>query len=316
MRLRSIQLQNYRRYKSVELELPDGLVSIIGPNGSGKSTLMEAVAWALFGNQSEIVRTGKESIKHQGAANNEPCMVRIEFDFEDTGYIVERTMKGKNLTMNALLYAGDDLMARGTEEVSQALMKLFGMDHKSFFISVFARQKELNALTSQPKGERKKMVLRLLDIESVDEAIRRIREDGRFAKNAIKSASQDLTTDQGGSAIKELQDEIENLEAEEKQLAEVKKQLDNDLKNLENIYKKLKKELAGQEADAKRLAKLESTLKAAEVKFAALEEQKSELAADLEQLDKDETELEKQKPLKKLLKLSRFRTESSNRRKK
>ena len=157
MRLRTIQLQNYRRYKSVELELPDGLVSIIGSNGSGKSTLMEAVAWALFGNQSEIVRTGKESIKRQDTSHTDPCMVRIEFDFEDTGYIVERTMKGKNLTMNASMYAGDNLMARGTEEVSQALMKLFGMDHKSFFISVFARQKELNALTSQPKGERKKM---------------------------------------------------------------------------------------------------------------------------------------------------------------
>ncbi|MCK5397506.1 MAG: AAA family ATPase, partial [Thermoplasmata archaeon] len=111
MRLRTLQLQNYRRYKSANLELPDGMVSIIGPNGSGKSTLMEAVAWALFGNQSEIVRTGKESIKRQGTAHTDPCMVRIEFDFEDTGYIVERTMKGKNLTMNATLYAGDNIIA-------------------------------------------------------------------------------------------------------------------------------------------------------------------------------------------------------------
>ena len=51
MRLRTLQLQNYRRYKSADLELPDGMVSIIGSNGSGKSTLMEAVAWALFGNR-------------------------------------------------------------------------------------------------------------------------------------------------------------------------------------------------------------------------------------------------------------------------
>ena len=142
--------------------------------------------WALFGNQAEIVRTGKESVKRQGAAHTEPCTVRIEFDFEDTGYVVERTMKGKNLTMNAEMYAGDSLMAKGTEEVSEALIKLFGMDHKSFFISVFARQMELNALTSQPKGDRKKLVLRLLDIESVDEAIRRF--------TALESLNRNLKT--------------------------------------------------------------------------------------------------------------------------
>ncbi len=296
MRLRTLQLQNYRRYKSANLELPDGMVSIIGPNGSGKSTLMEAVAWALFGNQSEIVRTGKESIKRQGTAHTDPCMVRIEFDFEDTGYIVERTMKGKNLTMNATLYAGDNIIARGTEEVSQALMKLFGMDHKSFFISVFARQKELNALTNQPKSERKKMVLRLLGIESVDEAIKQIREDARHAKNAIQSARDDLTTADGSSAIEELEEGLEKLNLEEKELAAHGKKLDTELKKVESVHKKLKKEIQGQEDEAKQLAKLEAGKKALEAKLSALEEQKAGDEQDLKLLAADEAELKKQEP--------------------
>jgi len=290
MRLKSVQLQNYRRYKSAELELPDGLVSIIGPNGSGKSTLMEAVAWALFGNQSEIVRTGKESIKRQGTAHTDPCMVRIEFDFEDTGYIVERTMKGKNLTMNASMYAGDNLMARGTEEVSQALMKLFGMDHKSFFISVFARQKELNALTSQPKGERKKMVLRLLDIESIDEAIKQIREDARYAKNAIQSARDDLTTEDGGSAIEELEKELVGLAKQDKKLSSRKKGLEAELKKIENVHKKLKKELESQEKLAREKEQLESSKKVYEAKLSTLKDQKEELANELKQHEKLEAQ--------------------------
>ena len=166
-------------------------------------------------------------------------------------------------------------------------MKLFGMDHKSFFISVFARQKELNALTSQPKGERKKMVLRLLGIENVDEAIKQIREDARYAKNAIQSARDDLFLADGSSAIEELEKELEELALQENKLAAAKKALDSDIKNIENIHNKLKKALASQEAEAKKLARLEASIKGAEAKFSGLEEQKDELSQDLKQLEKD-----------------------------
>ena len=296
MRLRSIQIQNYRRYRSVDLELPDGLVSIIGPNGSGKSTLMEAVSWALFGNQSEIVRSGKDSIKRQGAAHTDPCMVRIEFDFEDTGYIVERSMKGKNLTMSAIMYAGDNAIARGTEEVSLALMKLFGMDHKSFFISVFARQKELNALTSQPKGERKKMVLRLLDIESIDTAIRKIREDARYARNAIQSASDDLVNADGSSSIDTLERELVELASREKELTSSSRESEVRLKNIENIHRKLKKELEGQERLARQKDKLESSRQSLETRLSTLKEQEQDMSDDIKLLARVEEQFQELEP--------------------
>lgn len=296
MRLRSIKLQNYRRYKSVELELPDGMISIIGSNGSGKSTLLEAFAWALFGNQAEIVRTGKESVKRQGSAHTDPCTVRIEFDFEDTGYIVERSMKGKNLTMTAELYAGDSLIARGTDEVSEALVHLFGMDHKSFFISVFARQMELNALTSQPKGDRKKLVLRLLDIESVDEAIRCIREDLRFSRTAIETVRAELTAPDGSSAIEKLETDIIGFAESEKELASVRKNLEVELKKLENVHGKLKKELETQEKLAREKNSLESSLRTLKKESSILEAQRKELAEELEQLKSKEEEFKAMEP--------------------
>ncbi len=36
MHLRSLSLRNYRVYRAVDLEFPDGLIGIYGPNGSGK----------------------------------------------------------------------------------------------------------------------------------------------------------------------------------------------------------------------------------------------------------------------------------------
>ncbi len=296
MRLRSIQLRNYRRYESTELELPDGMVSIVGANGSGKSTLLEAFAWALFGNQTEIVRTGKESIKRQEAAHTDPCLVRIEFDYEDTTYIVERSMKGKNLTMSAEMYAGGTLLARGTDDVSEKLVKLFGMDHKSFFISVFARQMELNALTAQPKGDRKKLVLRLLDIESVDEAIKLIREDSRLAKNSIEASRAELRAPDGSSAIEKAVADIADISAKVKELTKEKESAEEDIAGKEVVQSKLKRELEKLDKLAKEKNALDSAAAAHRRECTVLESQKKELAAELKKYSAREAEFMEQEP--------------------
>jgi DNA repair protein SbcC/Rad50 len=64
MHLRSLSLRNYRVYRSVDLEFPDGLIGIYGANGSGKSTLIEALRWALYGDS----RTDKWELRSAGSA--------------------------------------------------------------------------------------------------------------------------------------------------------------------------------------------------------------------------------------------------------
>lgn len=243
MRLEFLALQNYRRFKSVELELPEGLVSIMGPNGAGKSTLMEAVAWALYGNEAEIVRSGKESIKREGSAHTEPCTVKVAFDFEGTGYIVERGMKGKSLSMSASMHAGDKLMARGSDDVTEAVKKLFGMDHKSFFISVFARQKELNALSTYRPNERKKLVLRMLEIENIEGAISKVSEDLRLSNSSIIMAKEEVLDDGGTSRVKGLEKELAALEKEETILSKSEDKASKELEKVESVQKKLKDEM-------------------------------------------------------------------------
>mgnify|MGYP003296543191 CR=1 FL=1 len=66
MHLRSLSLRNYRVYRSVDLEFPDGLVGIYGPNGSGKSTLIEALRWALYGDS----RTDKWELRSAGVGED------------------------------------------------------------------------------------------------------------------------------------------------------------------------------------------------------------------------------------------------------
>lgn len=290
MKLNALSIRNYRRFKSVDLELPDGMTSITGSNGAGKSSLMEAVAWVLYGNQTETVRTGKESIKREGSAHTEPCSVQLEFEFGGTGYVVERSMTGKNLTMSASLHAGGRLLASSSDEVTEKIKEIFGMDHKSFFVSVFARQKELNALSSYTPAERKKQVLRMLDIDDIDEAIRRVREDKKRFENAVGDARKSLELVDGKSPIERLEEELAALAGKENELLSSEKDKKSELDKAESVQKKLRAETEKLEKERKSHEQMLRKKEALEAKLAGIEENlesfKSELK-NLENLEKD-----------------------------
>ena len=47
MRIKSIRLTNFRKFRSLDLSFQDGLCVLVGDNGAGKSTLLEAIAISL-----------------------------------------------------------------------------------------------------------------------------------------------------------------------------------------------------------------------------------------------------------------------------
>jgi exonuclease SbcC len=197
MRLRRLELRNYRRFRRADIEFPDGLVGILGPNGVGKTTLVEAVAWALYGNEQTIVREGKDGVRSAAAMGGEDCSALLEFSLGPDRYRLQRTLKGKDNRSDAVLSVNGSLVARGDGAVTEAIQARLGMDHRAFFISVFARQKDLNALSVLRPAERKKLVLRMLGIDSLDDAISQISLDARSAKEAADNLSRQLVSDAG-----------------------------------------------------------------------------------------------------------------------
>jgi exonuclease SbcC len=195
MLLKTLALRNYRKYKDAFVEFPDGVIGIIGLNGVGKTTLVEAIGWALFGHFA--ARTTKELIKREGASAHEPCSVALDFELEGDRYSVVREMTGKNLVPKASLMVNGKLITNNADEVSAAIQEKIGMDHLAFFTSVFARQKELNALSVMKAGERKKLVLRMLGIERIEKGIQAIREDKRGKEKLIEGIKT-ATVDQAG----------------------------------------------------------------------------------------------------------------------
>jgi exonuclease SbcC len=183
MYLRSIQLENYRRFKWAQLDFPDGIVGIIGNNGAGKSTLMEAVAWALYG--SEASRTGKDEIKTITAKISDVCRVILDFQIEGENYQVVRELKGATSSVDASVLVNRKVAARGTNPTNDLIEKTLGMDYKAFMTSFFAKQRELNALSDFQPYKRKELLTRMLGIETIDSALKNLRIDIRILEEKL-----------------------------------------------------------------------------------------------------------------------------------
>lgn len=180
MIIRRLTLNNFRRFKQLDLvDLPVGLIGIIGKNGSGKSTILEAVGWALYGTYALTGRTDKEGVKTQGSNADANCEVTLEFGMAEDTYKVVRRLQGKRAIAQAFVYknGGDQAVAEREDGVNAYISKLFGMDRATFFASVFARQKELDLLTSQNPAERQQIIRRLMRIDLIDSALQEIRRD-------------------------------------------------------------------------------------------------------------------------------------------
>ncbi|KPK99284.1 MAG: hypothetical protein AMJ90_09485, partial [candidate division Zixibacteria bacterium SM23_73_2] len=239
MYLRGIQLENYRRFESSQTDLPDGIVGIIGNNGVGKSTLVEALAWALYGN--EAARTGKDEIKRIASKPSDLCRVILDFQIEGDNYRVVRQLKGKSNTAYASVIVNNKISARGTSVVTDFITKTLGMDYRAFITSFYAPQKELNILSDFQPYRRKELLAKMLGIENIDLALKNLRADKREIEIRTDLMEQHLKDRE--SLTKERKEKEKKVESLEKEIEEKKNNFDrqkDEFKEFEKEIKELK----------------------------------------------------------------------------
>ncbi len=168
MILKQLRLRNFRRYAELALEFPENVIGIIGRNGAGKSTLLEAIAWALYG--SRAARTEKILLRRQQASASEPCEVELAFAIAGENYRVVRSLRGAAGNVEAALYRAGQYEPIALREtgVNAEIAHVLGLDRESFEVSIFAKQKELAALSSLTDEPRRKLIGRLLALEAID----------------------------------------------------------------------------------------------------------------------------------------------------
>lgn len=279
MKLIELSLRNYRVFEQVDLEFPARVIGIFGPNGAGKSALVNSILFALFG----VDRTSKDQIRTHGVLTD--CEVRLVFEHGGQQYEVRRVIKGKNHQTEAELLIGDLELAVGVREVSAEIGKLLHMDQQVFRASVFAEQKQLDAFSDITKGDRKKMVLRLLGIKPVEDAITAARKEARAKKASTEEMAgslPDLTEQEAALAeARELQDKMATLAEEAAK----------DLQRATKRLKEAEKAFRASEATRQKAEQLEALHAQATAQVEALSARHEELEGRIDELSASLKEL-------------------------
>jgi DNA repair protein SbcC/Rad50 len=168
MRLISLGLENFRQHKSTEIHFPNGLTGILGSNGSGKSTILEAIAWALYGNQSGVTRGEADTLIWRLAPGKSSAIAELTFAFNGQTYTVKRSQSTSKST--AELRHDGKTIANSTKAVNERLSQILGMTHQEFFNSYFTGQKDLNFLGAiKGATERERFIAKMLGYERLSE---------------------------------------------------------------------------------------------------------------------------------------------------
>lgn len=252
MRVISLRLRNYRKFRDAAVEFGDGIIAITGLNGAGKSTIVEAMAWALYGNYRRIIRKGdsKKGIKSVSASPSDTTGVYLEFEIDGNNYYLAREMRGSSGTMVVELKENGAVQASGNAAVSKFVEKKIGLDAEGFLTSVFARQKELSALSDPEPEKRRKKIEKMLGLDAIDSAREMIRADRRDKQTTLEVLREGVFDDSGSPIADSIKSEIKEMEGK---IADMK----NELTEINKKHENLKKELGGLEKEVNELRERE-----------------------------------------------------------
>jgi exonuclease SbcC len=283
MILHSLRLRNFRRFRQAEIEFPENVIGLLGRNGAGKSTLLEAIAWALYG--SRAARTDKLQIRSQFAGESDICEVELAFTLGDETYRVWRALAGKNAVVEAGLYRGDSLEPEAVRDsgVNEAVEKLLGLDHRAFEVSIFAKQKELAALSDLQDEQRRKIVSRLINLEAVDRARQQAASDANEKRKFLEGART------AQADIPALEQQLSQQQARLKSAQEVLQQQEERARVLA-----AEREAARQKLDEESVRRDRHNRLHAEI--TALRSRQQELARQRQQIEKDQKEIVAEQP--------------------
>lgn len=193
MKLISLKLLNYRRFRQEEIIFWDDFSLIFWKNGAWKSSILDAIGYALFGSgSSDFVRVKTELLKSHFLRDREPSKVELIFQYGMKTYRIVRVidawvrkLANDFIVENKDTLLGDDVEILWGTEVTNELIKIIWVDRNTFLRSVFAQQKDLEVL-SWGKEERKNLIHSILGLDSIERLIVQVKKEQKEKKIAFE----------------------------------------------------------------------------------------------------------------------------------
>ncbi len=239
MIIRRVELENFISHKQSRVDFDTGITVIVGPNGAGKTSIIDAITYGLF---KEHTRGRK--IVNLINRERSRARVRVWFIVNGVEYMVERTItRTSSDSAQTETYLkkknGDQwiLVARGDRTVNNEIERILGVSSKTYMLSVFVKQGEIEKFVTATPSERKEALAELLGLTRMEKAYEKMKD----IINEWKSLH--ITVSHEASRAKYLEEELrralERKETLEKQLVEKKTESIKLAEKLEKLQEKL-----------------------------------------------------------------------------
>ena len=145
MIIHHLRADNLFKYRQLHIPaVPRGVIAVSGPNESGKTAIAEIICLALFGRTSLLL---PEEVTKAITWGEFQGSVTVTFTQNggDSYTLVRHLDKEGNQSAQLHRDGDQTLLARGAEEVTQAVRHLSGVSYEQFLAGLYSAQRHLTA---------------------------------------------------------------------------------------------------------------------------------------------------------------------------
>lgn len=282
MHIKRLEIQGFKTFADrTELELTDGITSIVGPNGSGKSNIADAVSWVLGEQNVRNLRGSRsQDVIFAGSDTRKPLgMAEVSITIDNSCGSLPLDFSEVTVTRRVYRSGESDYLINKSSCRLKDIYELFldtGMGREAYSM---VSQGEIDAILSVKSEDRRSLIEEAAGIKKY-----------RFRR---KEAAKKLENTEGNlrrvnDIVSELSGQVEPL-AEQAEEAARYQELVSRLSEIETglLINDLRRWT--DELDHIRQAKTEGTKRAAEQdeRISDLEWEKEKLSAQLSELDRE-----------------------------
>lgn len=247
MRIHWVELENWRQHVKTRIDFDDKASIIYGPNEKGKSTVFEALIRGFFDKTSSENRDIKH-IKPNKSTGNITSSVKIEFTVDQTGFRIEKNF---NLRKGTSLYrVGESIPIDQDRSADERILELLeadtpkGMSKPSQWGAcqwLWATQNKRKLPEKRRDTDPDPTKSLHLQTEGVKGVIVTPKYQAVFDR--VRSQYSNYFYQNGRinpkSPVKELEDQISNLQTSKEELESKIKKVDAERRSLEDLQQRL-----------------------------------------------------------------------------
>lgn len=217
MKLLSLKLLHYRRFRQEEIIFKDDFSLIFWKNGAGKSSVLDAIWYTLFWPSSkDFVRVNRDYLRSYFLKEREPSKVELTFQYGMENYRIVRIIDAgtKKFASEFIIENKDTLIwpngieIIGWDEITSYIEELIWVNKETFLRSVFARQKDLEVL-SGGLSERKELINKVLGLDRIEHIIEELKKEEKEKKLLLEMYKKKVW-DFDGESLKTQKEALQN----------------------------------------------------------------------------------------------------------